>query len=73
MVDRNAACTPFAAGVLLTFVSSQENCLKSFFWLSLGVALDHGSVVSLILSLGTPLQSTSSFNTARTINYLYWL
>ena len=55
--------TPFAARALGTVASSQGNSL-SYFWLSLGVALDLGRIVSFAPSLGMPLLSMVSFNTA---------
>ena len=66
--DRNAGCTPLAARVLPTAASSQGNCLRlSSFWLSLGLALDLGRVVSFAPSLGTSFVSKRLFNTARSI------
>lgn len=55
----------FAARVLLSVASSQENCL----WLPLGVALNLGKVVFLAPSLRTLLGSMGFLSTAWTIYY----
>ena len=44
-LDRNVGYGPFSAWVLPTIANFQWNCLSAF-WLSLGVALDLGRVVS---------------------------
>lgn len=62
-------CTPFVANVLVIIVSSQGHCI-SLFWLSLGVALDLGRVVSFVPSLGTPLGYNRFFSNARSIYYV---
>lgn len=54
-------CTPFSAKVLLTIASCQGNS-ESFFWLSLGVVVDHGRVVSFASSLGTSFGSVGLFS-----------
>lgn len=54
--------------VLLIVASSRGNCLCIyFFWLSLVVVLDFGSVVSFIVPLGTSFMSMGLFSTARDI------
>ena len=51
-----------------SIVSPPGNCLgPSFFWLSLGVALDLGRVLYFAPSLRMPLVSMGLFNTARNI------
>lgn len=68
------SCSPCAGRVIPTIASSQGSYLSlSFFWLSLGVALDLGRMVSLAPHLGIPLPSVCLFNTARYIYYLYQL
>ena len=52
-LDRNMRCTPFAAGALLTVVSSQKNCPSlCFFWLFWGMALHLERVVAFAPSVG---------------------
>lgn len=58
-------CTPFTPRVLSTIAMFDRN-YPSLFWLSMGVALDLGRVISL-LPLGTPPVSMGLFNTARNI------
>ena len=64
--DRNVGCAPFVASNLLCCQLSEQLCLSlSFLWLSLGVALDPGRVVSFACFWGTPLASMGLFSTAR--------
>ena len=51
--DKNVSWTPWVAKVLPTVASSPGYCLSlSFFWLSLGVALDLGRIVRFAPFLG---------------------
>ena len=68
-LNRNVGFTPCMARVPPIVAGSQGNCL-SFFWFSLGVALDLRRVVSSLLSLGMLLTSMGLFSTSRNIDCL---
>ena len=62
------------------YISSQHpiNCCQFFrdlslssFWLSLGVDLDIGRIVSSASSLGMPVSSMGAFNAAKNVYYLF--
>ena len=70
--DRNAGCTPFAAGVLPFVPSSQGNCLNLLLLSSI-MALDLGRLVSFAPFWGILLTAKVLFSTAINIYYLYQL
>ena len=70
--DRNAGCTPFAAGVLPFVPSSQGNCLRLLL-LSSVMALDLGRLVSFAPFGGILLTAKVLFSTASNIYCLYQL
>ena len=58
-LDINMSWTLFASGTLYQTASrAQGNCLSSsFFWVSLGMTLNLGKIVSFAPSLGMPLEA----------------
>lgn len=68
------SCSGSAGGVLANVASPHRpgELSESFFWLTLGVALDLGKVVRFASSLGMPLASKES-NIARNVYCLFRL
>ena len=71
-LDRNMGCTSFVVESHWLLSALRESFM-SFSWLSLGVALDIGRIVSFASCLGMPPLSMGSFSVAGNVYYLYEL